>query len=60
MLILISIANVAAEFGAVELSVDLKLTKSLPDDLAFTLWSWASMWELAEIDTILQNFVYWL
>ena len=60
MLILISIANVAAKFGAVELGVDLELAESLPDDLAFTLRSWASMWELAEIDTILENFVYWL
>ena len=60
MLILITIANVAAELWTVELGVHLQLTQGLPNDLAFPVRSRASMWELTKIDTILEYFVYGL
>ena len=60
MLVLITIANVAAKLRAVELSMNLQLSQGLPNDLSFTIWSRASMWELAEINTVLEYFVHWL
>jgi hypothetical protein len=34
------------------LSMCLQLTQSFPHDLAFTLWTWASVRELAKVNTV--------
>ena len=52
------VANIAAEFGANELSVSLEFTKSLPNDLS--IHTGASMREFTEIDTVLENLVNFL
>ena len=54
-----SVTDITAELWAVELSVGLELSESLPDDgLLSTLP--ASMWELTEINAVLENLVYFL
>lgn len=58
VLVLITIANVATKFGAVELSMCLKLSKSLPDDLVLSIQRWALVRELTEVDTVLEDLVY--
>lgn len=54
-----SVADVAAEFWAVELSMCLELSESLPDDFSSSI-SVTFMWELAEIDTVFEYLVYFL
>ena len=58
MLELRSVADITSELGAVELSVCLELTEGLPDDL--TAIFIASMWELTEINAVLNNLVNFL
>jgi hypothetical protein len=58
MLELGSVADITSELGAVELSVCLELTEGLPDDLAAIFI--ASMWELTEINAVLNNLVNFL
>ena len=60
MLEFFTVADVAAEFGAVELSVSLEFAKGLPDDLSSSIVSEASVRELAEVDTIPKNLVHFL
>jgi hypothetical protein len=54
---LLSIANVATEFGALVLSMCLELTEGLPDDLRATFSGPASMRELTEVNTVSKNLV---
>jgi hypothetical protein len=58
---LLSVADVASELGALELSVTLELSKSLPDDLtALSCLRPASVRELTEVNTVSQDFVDFL
>lgn len=59
MLKFITIAYIATEFGAVELGVNLKFTQGFPHDFTFAIGTRTSMWELTEIDTILENLINW-
>lgn len=59
MLELFSVANITSKFRAMELCMHLKLSKSFPNDFRFSVLI-ASMGEFTKIDTVLQNFVYWL
>ena len=54
-----SITNITTKFWTMELSMDLKFSKSFPDNFSFSIHM-TSVWELTEINTILKNFVDWL
>lgn len=61
MLELLSVANIATKFGAIELSMSLELSKSLPDDLTLSVFIAAAfMRELTEVNTVLENLVDFL
>lgn len=57
---LFSIADITTKFRAAKLSMSLKFSKSLPDNLVFSIGCVASMWKLTEINTVSQNFVNFL
>ena len=57
MLILFSVADVASKFGAVELSMCLKLVKCLPNYFTSAIVGEALMWEFTKVDTIFEDFV---
>jgi hypothetical protein len=54
---LFSVANIATKFRAVELSMSLKFSKGLPDNLSSSVLSVTFMWELTEINTVFKNFI---
>ena len=60
MLEFFTVADVAAELGAVELGVSLELAEGFPNDLPSSIVSEASVRELAEVDTIPKNLVHFL
>lgn len=60
MLILFTVADVATELGAVELSMRLELIQSLPDDFTMATTCMATMRKFTEIDTVFNDFVYFL
>jgi hypothetical protein len=58
VLILISKTNIATEFGTIKLSMGLEFTKGLPNDLASTIGYEALMWELTEVNAILEDLIH--
>lgn len=54
---LLSVADIAAKFGALVLGVSLELSQGFPDNLGTTLVRPASMRELAEVNTVTKNLV---
>ena len=57
---LLSVADVAAEFGALVLGVSLKLAQGLPDNLGTALVRPASVRELAEVNAVTKDLVDFL
>ena len=57
MLELLSIADVAAELGALVLGMSLELSQGLPDNLGTTLVRPASVRELAEVNAVTKDLV---
>lgn len=60
MLKFFTVANIATEFRAVELSMGLQFTQSFPYDFVVSMNRWTSMWEFTKINTVLENFIYLL
>lgn len=60
MLVLLSVANVTAEFRAVKLSMCLQFIKSFPHYFSSSIISIALMWKFTKVDTVLQYFIDFL